>query len=52
MAVDDLETASLLWGDHVEKLITNHYVYTDFQAAFNQNLQDAIKVVIDWPAKK
>ena len=52
MAVDDLETASLLWGDHVEKLITHHYAYTDFQAAFNQNLQDAIKVVIDWPAKK
>ncbi len=51
MAVDDLETASLLWGDHVEKLITHHFAYTEFQAAFNLNLADAIKVVIDWPAK-
>jgi threonine dehydrogenase-like Zn-dependent dehydrogenase len=49
MAVDDLETADLLWGDHVGKLISHHFAYTDFQAAFNQNLQDAIKVVIEWP---
>jgi threonine dehydrogenase-like Zn-dependent dehydrogenase len=52
LAVDDLETTSLLWGDHVEKLITDHYAYTDFQTAFNQNQQEAIKVVIDWPEKK
>jgi threonine dehydrogenase-like Zn-dependent dehydrogenase len=52
MAVDDLETASLLWGDHVEKLITHHFAYTDFQSAFTLNLQDAIKVVVDWGAKK
>lgn len=51
MAVNDLVSASLLWGDHVEKLITHHYSYSDFQAAFNQNLQDAIKVVIDWDLK-
>jgi glucose 1-dehydrogenase len=52
MAVDDLESASLLWGEHVEKLITHHFVYSDYQAAFNQGLQDAIKVAIDWPAKQ
>jgi threonine dehydrogenase-like Zn-dependent dehydrogenase len=51
MAVDDLQTASLLWGDHVEKLITHHFAYTDFQAAFALNVPDAIKVVIDWSAK-
>ncbi len=51
MAVDDLISASLLWGDHVEKLVTHHFPYTDFQAAFNQNLQNAIKVVIEWDLK-
>jgi threonine dehydrogenase-like Zn-dependent dehydrogenase len=48
MAVDDLETSSLLWGDHVEKLITHHFSYTEFQAAFSLNVPEAIKVVIDW----
>ena len=51
MAVDDLEMASSLWGDHVEKLVTHHFAYTDYEAAFNQPLQDAIKIAIDWPAK-
>ncbi len=51
MAVDDLETASLLWGDHVDKLITHHFAYTDFQAAFALNVPEAIKVVIDWPVQ-
>jgi threonine dehydrogenase-like Zn-dependent dehydrogenase len=52
MAVDDLETASALWGEHVNKLITHHFAYSNFEAAFNQGLQDAIKVVIDWPDGK
>lgn len=51
MAVDDLEMSDLLWGDHVDKLISHRFAYNDFQAAFNQPLQDAIKVVIEWPAK-
>ena len=38
-------------ADHVEKLITHHYAYTDFQAAFDLNVPDAIKVVIEWPPK-
>jgi glucose 1-dehydrogenase len=50
MAVDDLQMARLKWGDHVEKLITHHFACVDYQAAFNQPLQDAIKVVIDWQA--
>ena len=50
MAVDDLGAASRLWSGHVEKLITHHFAYTDFQAAFEQDLREAIKVVIDWPA--
>ncbi len=51
MAVDDLETAGLLWGDHVAKLITHHFGYADFQAAFALNTPDAIKVVIEWAAQ-
>ncbi len=51
MAVNDLLSASLVWGDHVQKLITHHFPYPDFQAAFNQNLQDSIKVVVEWDLK-
>jgi threonine dehydrogenase-like Zn-dependent dehydrogenase len=52
MAVDDLETASRQWGGHVDQLITHHFAYSDYQAAFALSLQDAIKVVIDWPTGK
>lgn len=48
MAVDDLAHASLLWGDHVAKLITQHHPYTDFDSALHQHTPDEIKAVIEW----
>lgn len=48
MAVDDLLHASLLWGDHVSKLITLHHPYTDFATAYQQHPADEIKAVIEW----
>ncbi len=48
MAVDDLACAHLRWPGHIEKLITNHYSYTDFAQAFSQHPADEIKTVIEW----
>ncbi len=48
MAVDDLLHASLLWGDHVSKLITHRHPYTDFATALQQHPADEIKAVIEW----
>jgi threonine dehydrogenase-like Zn-dependent dehydrogenase len=49
MAVDDLEEAYLRWGDHIGKLITQHFAYTDFEKAFGHHGADEIKVAIEWP---
>jgi threonine dehydrogenase-like Zn-dependent dehydrogenase len=48
MAIDDLQHAWLQWRDHVEKLISHRYPYTDFLAAFQHHSQDEIKVVLEW----
>ncbi len=48
MAVDDLEHAHLLWGDHVDKLITDHFPPSDFSAALSHHDPDEIKVVLEW----
>lgn len=48
MAVDDLTHAQLLWGDHVSKLITHRYPYTDFESVLHQHTPDEIKAVIEW----
>ena len=48
MAVDDLGHAQLLWGHHVEGLITHHHPYTDFEAALHEHSADEIKAVIEW----
>jgi threonine dehydrogenase-like Zn-dependent dehydrogenase len=48
MAVDDLMHAALLWGEHLEKLITNHHSHADFDAALHQHTPDEIKAVIEW----
>ncbi len=47
-AVNDLGQAQLQWGDHVTKLITDRFRYSDFQQAFAQHGMDEIKVVLDW----
>lgn len=48
MAVDDLAHAQLRWGDHVARLITHRYPYTDVVAALGQHPPDEIKTVIEW----
>jgi threonine dehydrogenase-like Zn-dependent dehydrogenase len=52
MAVDDLAAARLLWGDHVEELITHRYPFTDFMSALGQHPEGEIKVVVEWSAPK
>lgn len=47
-AVDDLGRAQLLWGDHLQKLITNRVPYRDFTAALTHHAADEIKVVVQW----
>ncbi len=47
-AVQDLEQAHLLWGDLLNKLITNHFPYQDYKTPLTQHPQDEIKSVIDW----
>jgi threonine dehydrogenase-like Zn-dependent dehydrogenase len=48
IAVDDLAHAHLLWGDHIARLITHRYPYTDFKTALDEHPPDEIKAVIEW----
>lgn len=48
MAVDDLNHARLLWGDHVNQLITHHFPFADFESALHQHTADEIKAVVEW----
>ncbi|HEX8949630.1 MAG TPA: glucose 1-dehydrogenase [Dissulfurispiraceae bacterium] len=48
MAVDDLMKARLLWGERVDRLITNRFHYTDFPDALLKHHADEIKVVLQW----
>jgi threonine dehydrogenase-like Zn-dependent dehydrogenase len=48
MAVDDLATARLRWGDHVARLITHRHSYTDVASALSQHPADEIKAVVEW----
>jgi threonine dehydrogenase-like Zn-dependent dehydrogenase len=48
MAVDDLSHAHLVWGDHVDKLITDHVPAADFATALSHHTADEIKVVLEW----
>lgn len=50
MAVNDLAHAHLLWGDHVEQLITHRYPSAEFEAALRQHSAEEIKSVIEWAA--
>jgi len=48
LAVDDLTQAGLRWGDHIEKLITNRYPYTEFEKALHEHSDAQIKSVVEW----
>ncbi len=48
MAVDDLLTAQLQWGDHLGRLITNRYPHTGFAEAFEHHDENEIKAVVEW----
>ena len=50
MAVDDLMTAHVRWGDHPDRLITNRYPHTAFTAALGRHEENEIKVVLEWGA--
>ncbi|HSB80926.1 MAG TPA: glucose 1-dehydrogenase [Candidatus Methylomirabilis sp.] len=50
MAVNDLAHAHLLWGDHVEKLITRRHPSSEFEVALRQHPAEEIKSVIEWAA--
>jgi len=48
MAVNDLQTAHLHWGDLLNRLITQKIPSTNFKAAFQDHPADEIKTVIEW----
>ena len=51
MAVNDLSTARLRWGEHIQGLITHRYPYTQFAEALAPmagHSADDIKTVVEW----
>ena len=50
MAVDDLDDARLMWGDHAARLITHRHPYAEFEDALRNHPADEIKAVIEWAA--
>jgi threonine dehydrogenase-like Zn-dependent dehydrogenase len=48
MAVDDLARAQLLWGDHVQQLISRRLPYVDFKDALTHHEADEMKVTLEW----
>ncbi len=48
MAVDDLLNATLMWGNHIEGLITHRHRHTEFTGALGHQGPGEIKVVIEW----
>jgi threonine dehydrogenase-like Zn-dependent dehydrogenase len=51
-AVDDLGRAVATWGDHVEKLITHHYAWSEFESAVSRQGVEEIKAVVDWDVQR
>ena len=47
-AVNDLLEASRRWGDHVQRLITDHYRYDDLGTVLEKHGPNEIKAVIEW----
>ncbi|MGH9446429.1 MAG: glucose 1-dehydrogenase, partial [Terriglobia bacterium] len=50
MGVDDLAHAHLLWGAHLERLITQHHPPDKFAEVVTHHQSDTIKEVIEWSA--
>ena len=48
LAVDDLNTARLKWGNVIESLVTHRFSFTDFKTGLTQHIDGEIKAVIDW----
>lgn len=48
MAVDDLVSARLIWGESVAKIITGRLPFNSFGDAFRKHATDEIKTVIEW----
>jgi threonine dehydrogenase-like Zn-dependent dehydrogenase len=48
MAVDDLTRAQLLWGDHLQRLVSHRRPYSDFKDVLARHEQDEIKVTLEW----
>ena len=48
MAVDDLTQAHYRWSDHVQKLITHRYPYTEYKTAFSEHPAQEIKAIVEW----
>lgn len=48
LGADDLRHAQLLWGDHINRLITDCHSHDDFASAFGHHGADEIKSVIEW----
>ncbi len=48
MAVNDLLQARLIWGDHIEKLISHSYRVEEFEKVLTQHSPEEIKAVIEW----
>jgi threonine dehydrogenase-like Zn-dependent dehydrogenase len=47
-AVNDLAEAQLKWPEHISKLITQRYPYTQFETALHQHPPAEIKAVLEW----
>jgi threonine dehydrogenase-like Zn-dependent dehydrogenase len=48
MAVEDLKRARQVWGDTIDKVITQVVPYTKFEEVLHEHSPDEIKVVVDW----
>lgn len=51
MAIDDLSLAARTWGDHMGKLITHHYAWSEFENAVSRHTAEEVKTVVDWKVR-
>ncbi len=47
-AVNDLQQSRQVWGNLIDKVITDRLPYTDFEKALTQHSDDEIKTVLEW----
>lgn len=48
LAVDDLLRARLMWGDHVERLISDRRPFREYDRTLSHHDEDEIKVILEW----